>query len=240
MNEQDRNSIKVGDINMNYYRKGNGKKALILIHGNSEDNTIFEDYFQTISDDWKAYAIDMRGHGKTDNGKGSYSIKTMAVDVMRFIYQKPFESVSIVGFSDGANVAMYLTKLAPNIVDKLVLISGNLYVKALSPSFYKKAKLKYKLYRPFMGLSPKAKKITTKMELMLNNIGVYPEDLNHFNLPTLIVSAENDLIDKEHTALIARSIPNSKQITIKGTDHYNLIKSPDLFKEINSFLEQDS
>lgn len=240
MNEQDRNSIKVGDIDMSYYRKGNGKKALILIHGNSENSTIFKDYFNTINDNWKTYAVDMRGHGKTDHGKGSFSIKTLAIDVMRFIHQKPFETVSIIGFSDGANVAMYLTKLAPELVDKLVLISGNLYVKAISKSFYSKTKLRYKLYHTFAGFSPRAKSITNRIALMLNNIGIYPEDLHNFDVPTLVVAAENDLIDSEHTAMITRAIPNAKQVIIEGTDHFNLINSPKLFEEMNAFLNEDS
>lgn len=69
MNESDRNTINVGDITLSYYRKGNGKKALILLHGNSENAKIFSDYLNTVSEDYKAYAIDLRGHGKSQWGK---------------------------------------------------------------------------------------------------------------------------------------------------------------------------
>src|SRR5690554_4463718 len=143
MNESDRNTINVGDITLSYYRKGNGKKALILLHGNSENAKIFSDYLNTVSEDYKAYAIDLRGHGKSQWGEGNFTIKTMAIDIMRFINQKPFDKVSIVGFSDGANIAMYLAKIAPELIDKLVLISGNLFVKALAKPFFYKIRFRY-------------------------------------------------------------------------------------------------
>lgn len=236
MKEQDRNSISVGDISMNYYRRGNGNKALVLIHGNSESAKIFSDYIQTVDPKYKAYAIDTRGHGLSSGGKGSFSIKTMAIDVMRFINQKPFDCVSIVGYSDGANIAMYLAKIAPQLIDKMVLISGNLYAKAIDKTFFNKALLKYKFYKSFEKLNVKAKIAANRMEIMLNNIGVYPEDLHNLNIPTLVVDAEHDLIDKEHTALIARSIPNAKSLTIKDCDHYSIMKSPALFDAINEFI----
>lgn len=236
MKEQDRNSIAVGDITMSYYRRGNGNKALILIHGNSESAAIFDDYIQTVDPKYKAYAIDTRGHGLSTGGKGSFSIKTMAIDVMRFINQKPFETVSVVGYSDGANIAMYLAKIAPRLIDKMVLISGNLYAKAINKTFFNKALFKYKFYKSFEKLNTKAKIAANRMEIMLNNIGVYPEDLHNLNIPTLVIDAEHDLIDKEHTALIARSIPGAERLTIKGADHYSIIKSQALFDAVNDFV----
>ncbi|HHT83111.1 MAG: alpha/beta fold hydrolase [Christensenellales bacterium] len=238
MNESDRNTINVGDITLSYYRKGNGKKALILLHGNSENAKIFSDYLNTVSEDYKAYAIDLRGHGKSQWGEGNFTIKTMAIDIMRFINQKPFDKVSIVGFSDGANIAMYLAKIAPELIDKLVLISGNLFVKALAKPFFYKIRFRYKLNKPFGYIIKRARLRATKMALMLDNIGVYPDDLNNFDFPVLVIDAQNDLIAKEHTSLIVRSIPNAKHITIEGADHFTIMKNPRLFEAVNQFLNQ--
>src|SRR5690554_1222940 len=236
MTDKDTNTIKVGNIILSYYRKGNGKKALLLLHGNGEDATIFSEYLESVSNKYKTYAVDLRGHGKSQFGDKDFSIKTMAVDIMRFIHQKPFEKVSLVGYSDGANIAMMLAKIAPELIEKMVLISGNLYSKALSKPFYHSIRLKFKLYEPLRRVSKRMRLKTTKLALMLNNIGVYPEDLNKIDFPTLIVDAERDIIDKDHTALIARSIPGSKHITIKDTNHMDIIKSPELFKAINDFI----
>lgn len=232
-----RNTINVGDIELSYYRKGSGKKALILLHGNSEDATIFIDYLNNCLNDYKIYAIDLRGHGHSGNGKGHFTIKDMAIDIMRFINLKPFSNASIVGYSDGANIAMYLAKIAPSLVEKLVLISGNLFVKALSSTFVNSTKRKYKFIKPFSFISKKAKTASSKLALMLNNIGVYSDDLNKFNFPTLVIDAENDIIEKDHTSLIAKSIPNAQHITIEKTNHYNLIKNPLLFTAIDDFLK---
>lgn len=237
MTEQDRNTITVGDIKLSYYRKGNGKKALLLLHGNSENATIFSDYLDNIDTDYKTYAIDLRGHGKSGSGKGRFTIKTMAIDIMRFIHQKPFDKVSIVGYSDGANIAMYLAKIAPELIDKLILISGNLFVKALDKTFFYRTRLQYKLTKPLQSFCKKARIKTSKIALMLDNIGVYPDDLNKYTFPVLVVDAEDDLIDKGHTSLIARSIPHSKRLTIKGANHFNMIKSKAMIDAINDFIK---
>lgn len=236
MDEKDKNSILIGDIDINYYRKGHGKKAVILLHGNNEDATIFEPYFETVSDSIKTYALDTRGNGCTKCGEKEYTIKRQAIDTMRFINQKPFEKATIVGYSDGANIAMYLGKIAPELIDKMVLISGNIFVKGLKDAFYKNIRCRYKLLQPFSKVSRSIKLYTQKLELMLNNIGVYPEDLEKFNFPTLIIDAENDLIEKEHTELIARSIKNSKRMTIPGTNHIDIIKNQNTFDAINKFI----
>ncbi len=237
MNNYAQNKITIGDIDLSYYRKGNGKKALILLHGGSQDATIFFNYLDSTNNSHKIYAIDLRAHGNSQCGKSKFSIKDLAIDIMRFINLKPFDKASIIGYADGANIAMYLAKMQPSLIDKLVIISGNLFVNALSPSFSKKLSRKYKTLRPFQNINRKARITLSRLALTLNNIGVYPENLNDFNFPTLIVNAEDDRINKDHAALIAKSIPNALHTTIAGTNHYDIMNSPQLFDTINAFLD---
>ena len=71
MKEQDRNSISVGDISMNYYRRGNGNKAWFSYTAIQKAQR-FCRLYQTVDPKYKAYAIDTRGHGLSSGGKGSF------------------------------------------------------------------------------------------------------------------------------------------------------------------------
>ena len=51
--------INVNNVNLNYEEYGTGK-PIILLHGNSEDITIFRKLIDKLKPDYKVYAIDSR------------------------------------------------------------------------------------------------------------------------------------------------------------------------------------
>ena len=57
-------------ININglviYYEKSGKGEPLILLHGNGEDHTIFENSILILEKQFTVYALDTRGHGQSD------------------------------------------------------------------------------------------------------------------------------------------------------------------------------
>ena len=56
--------IGVNGIQLFYTKTGNGR-PLIMVHGNSEDHTIFDEAIGVLKEHFTCYAIDSRGHGKS-------------------------------------------------------------------------------------------------------------------------------------------------------------------------------
>ncbi|MFD0631971.1 alpha/beta fold hydrolase [Catenulispora yoronensis] len=74
--------------------------------------------------DFRVYTVDRRGHGRTPDVEGPYSYETMADDVIAFLDKVVGGPAHLVGHSDGADVALLVALKRPDLVRRLVLISG--------------------------------------------------------------------------------------------------------------------
>jgi pimeloyl-ACP methyl ester carboxylesterase len=64
------------------------------------------------------------------------------------------------------------------------------------------------------------------------------DELSHIRAPTLIMAGEFDLIKRDHTAQLAKAIPGSREIIVKGATHAVPTDKPDVVnKIILNFLE---
>ena len=90
--------IKVNDIELYYEVLGQGE-PLVMVHGNSEDHTIFDTASEVLSKNFTLYLIDSRGHGnstKTNN----LDYRIMAEDIYAFIKSLKIEGFSYYGLAD--------------------------------------------------------------------------------------------------------------------------------------------
>ena len=60
--------IAVGDVELNYEMIGSGD-PLIMVHGNSEDHTIFTEAAEVLKEHYTCYLVDTRSHGKSSKVK---------------------------------------------------------------------------------------------------------------------------------------------------------------------------
>mgnify|MGYP004648156195 CR=1 FL=1 len=61
------------DIELYYQEKGNGE-PLILLHGNGEDSTYFENQMKYFQSRYRVISLDTRGHGKSPRGTKPFTI----------------------------------------------------------------------------------------------------------------------------------------------------------------------
>ena len=225
------------DIKHYYIEKGQGF-PLILLHGNGEDHSYFEHQRAFFSDYFRVIAIDTRGHGLTERGKRPFTIAQFAEDLHDFMLFHSIEKAHILGFSDGANIAMKFAMRYPEMVSSLVLNGGNLHPSGVKRSVQLPIELGYKIANFFAKKSPAAKKNAEMLGLMVNDPFIKDSELKSITARTLVVSGTRDMILKEHTEHIAASIPGAKLCFING-DHFVANKNPDEFNlAIDAFLRE--
>src|SRR5262245_34535724 len=71
--------------------------------------------------DWRVYALDLRGHGRSGRAPGAYRAVDYAADVVAFLRRRVGQPAVVVGHSLGAIVAIAVAADAPEAVRAVVL-----------------------------------------------------------------------------------------------------------------------
>jgi len=224
------------NIELYYQEMGKGK-PLILLHGNGEDGTYFKHQIDYFSDRYRVIAIDTRGHGKSPRGTAPFTIKQFAKDLNNFMIGQGIDNAVLLGFSDGANIAMEFAMKYPEKVKALILNGGNLSPRGVKRTVQVPIEIGYKIAKCFAAKSPDAKKNTEMLGLMVNEPNINPSELSQITVPTLVICGTRDMIKESHTKEIANSIPNANLSIIKG-DHFIENKEYEAFnKKVEEFLQ---
>ena len=224
------------DISLCYTMQGAGP-PLLLLHGNGEDGSYFIHQADYFARRYTVYAIDTRGHGKTPRGTAPFTIDQFAEDLLDFMDEHDMAQARILGFSDGANIALSFALANPERVRRLVLNGGNLDPSGVKPSVQIPIILGYRLASLFAKWDPKAKRHAEMLGLMVNHPHIKPAALEDLYVPTLVIVGTKDMIKDSHTVLIANSLPNSCLEAIAG-DHFIAAKNPEAFNRVvEKFLE---
>lgn len=225
------------DISHYYIDKGTGN-PLILLHGNGEDNEYFIHQVEVFSSYFRAIALDTRGHGKTPRGEAAFTIRQFADDLADFMNTHKIASADIVGFSDGANIAMCFASKYPQRVNHLVLNSGNLNAQGLKLSVLIPIGFGYAVTKIFAGISKTAYKNMELLGLMKEQPNISIEELEKITAQTLVIAGTNDMIKQEHTKFIAEHISNSSLCFVKG-NHFIANKNYNDFNRVVLDFLQD-
>ena len=224
------------DITLHYQEQGKGM-PLILLHGNGEDGTYFVHQIAYFSKQYRVIAVDTRGHGKSPRGTTPFTIEQFADDLYNFMEMMKIPEAVILGFSDGANIAMEFVMKYPERVKALILNGGNLNPKGVKRGTQIPIEIGYQIVKRFASKSPEAKKNMELLGLMVNEPNMKPEELAKITVPTLVICGTKDMIKESHTKEIAENILDSKLKIING-NHFVANKCPDEFNQaVDEFLK---
>ncbi|MFC2035780.1 alpha/beta fold hydrolase [Chloroflexota bacterium] len=114
--------VTVNGLNTRYLVSGTGP-VIILVHGLGEflENWLFN--LSALSKHFTVYAMDLPGHGLSDESKHGYTIGLNAEFVVNFMAKMGISHASIIGHSMGGPICLNLATDSPTKVDKLILVS---------------------------------------------------------------------------------------------------------------------
>ena len=99
--------VQANGINIHYEEYGSGI-PLILLHGGTGTIEEWEPLIPSFEQNFHIYALDSRGHGKTENPSGKLSYRVMADDVAAFIQALDIQKPFVCGYSDGGQICIEL------------------------------------------------------------------------------------------------------------------------------------
>lgn len=238
MKKQKKVLLTVDNSSIYYEVSGEGF-PLFLLHGNGGSGKYFEKQVPEFSRYFTVYTVDSRGHARSTNTRDSLTFEEMAEDLYQIMKQEKITQANIVGFSDGANLAMVFTKKHPKMVHRLVLNAGNTVTQGVRFPIRVFTAVEYAFLQFLALFSKKAKKQLLTVRLMTHDIGVSNTDLQHFKAETLVIVGKYDIIKRSHSIYLAKEIPHASFVLVSKQGHSFAKKDPETFnREILTFLKE--
>lgn len=227
--------LKLDDIDVAYVQHGSGQD-LFLLHGNSGSKEFYKQYQLEHFSQFHTLALDSRGHGQSRSKDTVLSYEQQSMDVLNFCKAKGITQASVIGYSDGGNLALWLAVKAPEIFTKVAAISPNTLASGNTEwaiNAIQKAIKGMKWLRKF-GFPNK--KPLMQFELMLTDTGITDLDLQGIKTNVMILYAEKDMITEEHILHISDQIPGGRVKKIDNCNHMTIPFQEETIKAMQGFL----
>ena len=238
--------VKTGDARVYYEVYGKGK-PIVILHGGVFGSTIeMAQFIDSLSLKYQVIAVSTRGHGKSEMGTGLPTYEQKTKDIYAVIQAVTNDSVTVLGFSDGAYTGYYLAVLYPEKVKKLIAIGAGEWAKG-SRTFNLTAKQAFGMdslyYKQQLALRPEPEKIDlwfSSLNTYYNSVGIGKEILSKIHCPVLLIAGEHDQNAPLKTVIAAyEMIPNVQLSIIPNAPHPAfLINFPAVWAGIVPFLKQ--
>ncbi len=199
---------KVNGIELYYEKAGQGR-PLVMVHGNGEDHSIFNEAAAVLKKDFCVYAVDSRGHGRSSRVPMLH-YEDMADDMIAFLEALDLREVVFYGFSDGGIVGLIAASRCDRI--RTLIVSG----ANLSPKGVRR-----KVRLSIWGMNKL--RPDDKLALMLREPQITDNQLRAIQADTLVLAGSADLILLEETQHIASTVPDAQLQILQGEDHGSYI-----------------
>jgi pimeloyl-ACP methyl ester carboxylesterase len=229
---------EVNGLKMYYEIHGSGR-PLVLLHGAFGFAEGWGAYLPTLTKTHQVIAIELQGHGHTNDIDRPLTFEQMADDAAALLKQLKIKDADFFGYSMGGTVALGVAIRHPEFVRKLAFYGScagtakdtydpEIYkqFQSLGPDFAPPV-----LKEPYDRMAPDPKRwpvlVTKIKELEKIFKGYSAADLKAIKAQTLIMMGDRDAVRPEHAVEMYRLIPNAQLAIFPGGDHFLLFSSPD-------------
>jgi pimeloyl-ACP methyl ester carboxylesterase len=236
--------VELNGVRTWYDARGDGP-PLVLLHGGFSDARDFAGNLDTLADRFRLFLPERRGHGHSPDVEGPITYDALAQDMIAFIEQVAGPPVHLAGYSDGATVGTLVALRRPDLIRRLVLVSGGFHPSGWIVLPDADAEMPRQIVEAYGQVSPDgvdhfpvvAAKIA---RAATEDPGLAVSELRGITSRTLVMAADDDLVHLEHTVALLRGIPDSELAVVPGTSHTLLAEKPELcVRLIADFLTTD-
>jgi pimeloyl-ACP methyl ester carboxylesterase len=191
---------------------------------------------------YRVYVPERRGHGHTPDVAGPVTYSVMADDTIAYLDQVIGRPAHLIGWSDGAVVALLVAQRRPDLAAGLVLIgqylnsAGRAAGGLLDDILGSNSEIMGFLRQEHDRVSPDGPEhFPVFHEKMLTMFRAEPElnlaALAGIDLPALVLQGDRDEVTVQHSAAVAEMLPQGRLAVLPGS-HLLPIESPGLVNEL--------
>jgi pimeloyl-ACP methyl ester carboxylesterase len=259
MPEVDRGYAPVNGLKMYYEIHGAGR-PLVLIHGAFMTVEAWGETLTELAKTRKVIAVELQGHGRTADIDRPFSYEQFADDVAALMRHIGIDKADVLGYSLGGGVALQASIRHPEMVDKLVVVSGTYRtdgwypevmatIAKMTPDNFTGTPIRdgYNKVAPNPAAFPA---LVDKIKAAEAKVYAWPPDaIGAIKSPTLIILGDSDGVRPEHALEMFRllgggvfgdvaGMPRSRLAVLPGTNHFGVMsRSAWLVSMIRDFLD---
>jgi pimeloyl-ACP methyl ester carboxylesterase len=193
---------------------------------------------------YRVVLIDSRGHGRSTRDARPYSYELLASDVLAVMDVVGVERAAVVGWSDGACIALILGATVPTRIAGVFFFACNMDPSGTkdfvpSPIIERCFSRHVQDYALLSATPGQFDAFCAAVGLMQRTQPNYTAaDLARIHVPVAVVQGEHDeFIRREHAEYLARSIPGAELHILEGVSHFAPLQRPEQFNgEVLAFL----
>ena len=206
---------------------GEERIPLVLIHGGgSTIQTTFGRVLDDFAKTRKIIAVELQGHGHTPFINRPETFEQDADDVAALVKFLKIENSDFFGFSNGGNTTMQIAIRHPELVRKIIIGSAFFKRDGMYPQFWASINdatldnMPQKLKEGYKKAAPDPNNLVKMFEQDKNRMVTFKdwqaETIQFINAPTLIISADEDVVRPEHAVEMFRLLPHGKLVILPG------------------------
>jgi pimeloyl-ACP methyl ester carboxylesterase len=215
-----------------YDERGAGD-PLVFMHGALVDSRFYERNVEALAEHFHVYSPDQRGHGRTPDVEGPMTFAVMVDDTIDLLEEVVGAPAHLVGHSNGAFAALLTALRRPDLVRRLVMVSGGFHRDGLvsqEPGQNPEAPLP-DLAALHGEVAPEGEEhfqvlMEKTLELDHREPALPEAELRDVKARTLLVFGDDDLVTIEHIEATYGGIPDAELAIVPGTSHFLLQEKP--------------
>ena len=225
-----------------YYEVSGTGDAVVLLHGGlSAADAWAAQAPALVAAGFRVWIPERRGHGHTPDTDAPFSYEAMAEETIGFL-EALVGRAHLVGWSDGAMVAVLVAQRRPDLVDRLVHIGQYLDRSGEVPGGLGEHLVRLRDAPPdvlrgsYDVVSPDGPEhfpvvFAKTVDMIVSARGIPLAELNGISAPVLVVQGDRDLVRLEHSAAVAAAFPHGRLAVLPGT-HALPLESPQLLNPL--------
>lgn len=252
-------------VRLRYAEAGEpGAEPLIMLHGYSDSWYSFSPIIPLLESRYRLLALDQRGHGASDQPASGYALRDLAQDVVAFMDELGIRRATIVGHSMGSLVAQQTGIIAPERVERLVLIGSgtdfqqmndlgafaevvNSLTDPVSLEFirgFQESTIYHPVPKEFLDSAiGESTRLTARVwKALLEGMLTTPpaDELARKGIPTLLVWGDKDSVfPPANRDALARQLPAAERLDYEETGHATHWERPEQFAEdLHDFIRR--
>jgi pimeloyl-ACP methyl ester carboxylesterase len=253
---------------VSYYYEVHGKgEPLLLLHGGLQNIELFGPVLSAFASKRQVIAVDLQGHGRTGLGSREFSVVEQGRDMAEIVRKLGHPRVDAMGYSLGAGVVFQFAVQNPQLVRRLVLVSGaysqdGFYPEMLPQQAQVGAGMaemmkETPMYQSYAAVAPDPKEFPK----LLDQLGAYMRkpydwsgDVKKLTMPVMLVYGDSDMFRPEHMVKFYQllggglkdagwgreHLARNRLAILPNLTHYEIFMSPELMRATLPFLNGET